>query len=223
MRTRRTSACSRSPRCATSRRCATSEGRVAALPELERILGEVLETIRGFQARRPPSRRLLWNRIQLYVWPVIELSPEEINAVHAAPGAEHARPRHRARRRPRSDARPRRHGARPRAALLHARGRGRRRRSGRALDGAAAAARRGRAPDRRCSPARRPAPCRDRAPAGAACARPRTIPPGSSSSTISTTTARSCPSIARPPPIPRASSSAPSATSPSATPRACCA
>jgi acetyl/propionyl-CoA carboxylase alpha subunit/acetyl-CoA carboxylase carboxyltransferase component len=57
------------------------QGRVAALPELERILGEALETIRGFQARRPPSRRLLWNRIQLYVWPVIELSPEEINAV----------------------------------------------------------------------------------------------------------------------------------------------
>ncbi len=57
------------------------QGRVAALPELERILGEALESIRGFQARRPPSRRLLWNRIQLYVWPVIELSPEEINAV----------------------------------------------------------------------------------------------------------------------------------------------
>jgi acetyl/propionyl-CoA carboxylase alpha subunit/acetyl-CoA carboxylase carboxyltransferase component len=56
-------------------------GRVAALPELERVLGEALERIRGFQARRPPSRRLLWNRIQLYVWPVIELSPEEINAV----------------------------------------------------------------------------------------------------------------------------------------------
>jgi acetyl/propionyl-CoA carboxylase alpha subunit/acetyl-CoA carboxylase carboxyltransferase component len=56
-------------------------GRVAALPELERILGEALESIRGFQARRPPSRRLLWNRIQLYVWPVIEFSPEEINAV----------------------------------------------------------------------------------------------------------------------------------------------
>ncbi len=57
------------------------QGRVAALPELERILGEAVETIRGFQARRPPSTRLLWNRIQLYVWPVIELSPEEINAV----------------------------------------------------------------------------------------------------------------------------------------------
>jgi acetyl/propionyl-CoA carboxylase alpha subunit/acetyl-CoA carboxylase carboxyltransferase component len=56
-------------------------GRVAALPELERILVEVLETIRGFQARRAPSKRLLWNRIQLYVWPAIDLSPEELNSV----------------------------------------------------------------------------------------------------------------------------------------------
>jgi acetyl/propionyl-CoA carboxylase alpha subunit/acetyl-CoA carboxylase carboxyltransferase component len=57
------------------------QGRVAALPELERIIGGVLETIRGFQARRVPSRRLQWNRVQLYVWPVIDLTPEEINAV----------------------------------------------------------------------------------------------------------------------------------------------
>jgi acetyl/propionyl-CoA carboxylase alpha subunit/acetyl-CoA carboxylase carboxyltransferase component len=64
------------------------QGRVAALPELERILGSVLETIRAFQARRAPSRRLLWNRVQLYVWPVIELTPEEINSVmrRLAPG-----------------------------------------------------------------------------------------------------------------------------------------
>ncbi|HEX6618924.1 MAG TPA: biotin/lipoyl-containing protein, partial [Solirubrobacteraceae bacterium] len=57
------------------------EGRVVALPELERILVEVLETIRGFQARRAPNRRLQWNRIQLYVWPIVELTPEEINLV----------------------------------------------------------------------------------------------------------------------------------------------
>ena len=57
------------------------QGRVVALPELERMLVEVLETIRGFQARRAPSKRLQWNRILLYVWPVIDLTPEEINAV----------------------------------------------------------------------------------------------------------------------------------------------
>ncbi len=57
------------------------QGRVVALPELERILVGVLETIRGFQARRVPSKRLQWNRIQLYVWPVVDLTPEEINAV----------------------------------------------------------------------------------------------------------------------------------------------
>ena len=38
-------------------------GRVVALPELERVLVSVLEAIRGFQARRPLHRRLMWNRV----------------------------------------------------------------------------------------------------------------------------------------------------------------
>ncbi len=54
------------------------EGRLTAIPEAEQVLVEVLETVRRFQARRPPSRRLHWNRVLLHVWPVIELSPEEI-------------------------------------------------------------------------------------------------------------------------------------------------
>jgi Acetyl-CoA carboxylase, central region len=53
-------------------------GRVTALPELELMLVEALEGIRGFQAPRKPSRRLQWNRILLHVWPVIELTPDEI-------------------------------------------------------------------------------------------------------------------------------------------------
>ena len=44
------------------------------------MLVEVLETIRGFQAHRPPSRRLQWNRVLLHVWPAIELSPEQIHS-----------------------------------------------------------------------------------------------------------------------------------------------
>ncbi len=55
-------------------------GRVVAIPEAERMLVEVLETIRGYQAHRVPSRRLYWNRVLLYAWPTIELSPEEIRA-----------------------------------------------------------------------------------------------------------------------------------------------
>ena len=56
-------------------------GRVVALPELERVLVSVLEAIRAFQARRPLHRRLMWNRVLLHAWPVIELHPEEVRAV----------------------------------------------------------------------------------------------------------------------------------------------
>jgi len=56
-------------------------GRVIALPELERVLVSVLEAIRAFQARRPLHRRLIWNRVVLHAWPVIELHPDEIRAL----------------------------------------------------------------------------------------------------------------------------------------------
>ena len=54
------------------------EGQVTALPELEQILVQVFQSIRSYQARRPLSRRLMWNRIRLHVWPVMEPDPEEI-------------------------------------------------------------------------------------------------------------------------------------------------
>ena len=54
------------------------DGRVVALPELEQVLIQALEEIRRFQSHRPPSKRLRWNRLFLYVWPVIDLSPEEV-------------------------------------------------------------------------------------------------------------------------------------------------
>ena len=56
-------------------------GRVVALPELERVLVSVLEAIRGFQAPRPLHRRLMWNRVLLHAWPVIELDPGELRAL----------------------------------------------------------------------------------------------------------------------------------------------
>ncbi|MGZ4201649.1 MAG: carboxyl transferase domain-containing protein, partial [Thermoleophilaceae bacterium] len=59
------------------------DGRVAALPELEQMLAEGLEGIRTFQSHRPPSRRLQWNRLSLYVWPEINLSPEEVTGLLA--------------------------------------------------------------------------------------------------------------------------------------------
>ncbi len=56
-------------------------GRVVALPELEHMLGEALEALRRFQSRRSPRERLLWNRVRLNVWPVIDLAPEEAGAL----------------------------------------------------------------------------------------------------------------------------------------------
>jgi acetyl/propionyl-CoA carboxylase alpha subunit/acetyl-CoA carboxylase carboxyltransferase component len=58
-----------------------ASGRITALPEFELMLVEALEGIRRFQARRKPSRRLVWNRILLHVWPVIDLRPADIRAL----------------------------------------------------------------------------------------------------------------------------------------------
>ena len=56
-------------------------GRVAELPQLEHMLMEALAGIRRFQSRRAASERLQWNRVLLNVWPPIDLSPDELNAI----------------------------------------------------------------------------------------------------------------------------------------------
>ena len=54
------------------------QGAVVGLPELEQMLVHVFSTLRTYQAHRPVNRRLLWNRVLLHVWPVMELSPDEL-------------------------------------------------------------------------------------------------------------------------------------------------
>jgi acetyl/propionyl-CoA carboxylase alpha subunit/acetyl-CoA carboxylase carboxyltransferase component len=54
------------------------DGRVVALPQLERMLLEALAGIRTFQSHQPSRRRLHWNRVLLYVWPPLELQADEI-------------------------------------------------------------------------------------------------------------------------------------------------
>ena len=53
-------------------------GRIVQLPHLERMLMETLAAIRLFQSRRRPQERLYWNRVFLYVWPSLNLKPEEL-------------------------------------------------------------------------------------------------------------------------------------------------
>ncbi len=56
-------------------------GRIVQLPHLERMLMETLAAIRLFQSRRRPQERLYWNRVFLYVWPSLNLKPEELRDI----------------------------------------------------------------------------------------------------------------------------------------------
>lgn len=56
-------------------------GRVTELPYLERMLAEALAALRHAQAQRPVRERLHWNRILLYLWPPLDLRPEELTTI----------------------------------------------------------------------------------------------------------------------------------------------
>lgn len=56
-------------------------GRVTELPYLERMLAEALAALRHAQAQRPVRERLYWNRILLYVWPPLDLRPDELTEI----------------------------------------------------------------------------------------------------------------------------------------------
>ena len=57
------------------------DGRIVALPQLERVLLDALEGMRRVQAPLPPDRRYQWNRVLLYVWPPLDLTIDEIERV----------------------------------------------------------------------------------------------------------------------------------------------
>jgi acetyl/propionyl-CoA carboxylase alpha subunit/acetyl-CoA carboxylase carboxyltransferase component len=65
-------------------------GHVVQLPHLERMLMEALAAIRLFQSRRRPQERLYWNRVFLYVWPPLNLKPDELRNIvrRLAPATE---------------------------------------------------------------------------------------------------------------------------------------
>jgi acetyl-CoA carboxylase carboxyltransferase component/biotin carboxyl carrier protein len=65
-------------------------GRIVQLPQLERMLAEALAAIRLYQSRRQPRERLHWNRVFLYVWPPLNLAPDELHDIvrRLAPATE---------------------------------------------------------------------------------------------------------------------------------------
>jgi acetyl/propionyl-CoA carboxylase alpha subunit/acetyl-CoA carboxylase carboxyltransferase component len=54
---------------------------IVQLPHLESMFAEAVAAIRQYQMRRSVRERLYWNRIFLYVWPTLQLKPEEVNEV----------------------------------------------------------------------------------------------------------------------------------------------
>jgi acetyl-CoA carboxylase carboxyltransferase component len=56
-------------------------GRIVELPHLQRMFTEAVAGIRLVQSRRAERDRLHWNRILLYVWPPLDLSPEELKSL----------------------------------------------------------------------------------------------------------------------------------------------
>jgi acetyl/propionyl-CoA carboxylase alpha subunit/acetyl-CoA carboxylase carboxyltransferase component len=65
-------------------------GRTIRLSGLERKLGDALAAVSAYQAARPPERRLHMNQVTVYVWPLLELSEDEIHAIvhRLAPSTE---------------------------------------------------------------------------------------------------------------------------------------
>jgi acetyl/propionyl-CoA carboxylase alpha subunit/acetyl-CoA carboxylase carboxyltransferase component len=66
------------------------DGHVVQLPDLERMLMKALAAIRLFQSGRVPNERLWWNRVFLYVWPALNLRPDELHDIvrRLAPATE---------------------------------------------------------------------------------------------------------------------------------------
>jgi acetyl/propionyl-CoA carboxylase alpha subunit/acetyl-CoA carboxylase carboxyltransferase component len=56
-------------------------GTITAIPQLERTVRQAFESMRSVQSGRRPRERLLWNRLLLYVWPVMDFGPEDAGAI----------------------------------------------------------------------------------------------------------------------------------------------
>ncbi len=56
-------------------------GRIRALPQLEHVLDSCLDALRSARATDRGDAKLDWNRVLLYVWPVVDVAFEELDSV----------------------------------------------------------------------------------------------------------------------------------------------
>ncbi|HTK63923.1 MAG TPA: carboxyl transferase domain-containing protein [Pseudonocardia sp.] len=56
-------------------------GAITGLPELEHVLDACLNSLRAARSADPATAKLAWNRVLLYVWPVVDIPLAELNTV----------------------------------------------------------------------------------------------------------------------------------------------
>ena len=57
------------------------DGRIRGVPQLEQALDACLDSLRAARTADPTAAKLSWNRVLLYVWPVVDVSLNELDAV----------------------------------------------------------------------------------------------------------------------------------------------
>ena len=57
------------------------DGRLVTLPEVEHVLVSCISALRSAMAAQPSKHRTGWNRVMLYVWPIVDLPPEDVQVV----------------------------------------------------------------------------------------------------------------------------------------------
>ncbi len=55
-----------------------ASGKIVRLPDLEGRLMEALAGMRQYQSQLPSDQRPMWNRVLLFIWPPLELRPDEL-------------------------------------------------------------------------------------------------------------------------------------------------
>jgi acetyl/propionyl-CoA carboxylase alpha subunit/acetyl-CoA carboxylase carboxyltransferase component len=56
-------------------------GRIRAIPQFEHVLDACLDSLRAARTADPSTAKLTWNRVLLYVWPVVDVSLTELDEV----------------------------------------------------------------------------------------------------------------------------------------------
>jgi acetyl/propionyl-CoA carboxylase alpha subunit/acetyl-CoA carboxylase carboxyltransferase component len=58
-----------------------AQGRITGLPQLEHVLDACLDSLRAARSADRSAARLAWNRVMLYIWPVVDVPLAELDEV----------------------------------------------------------------------------------------------------------------------------------------------